>query len=63
MVREGWNQMLNLFKKPKLKEVYHAPYRPSWEESARAWEQSHIAHKKAFESLKHDLSSNTLPRV
>lgn len=55
--------MLNLFKKPKLKEVYHAPYRPSWEESARAWEQSHIARKKAFESLKHDLSSNTLPKV
>ena len=55
--------MLNLFKKQENKEVYHAPYRPSWEESARSWEQSHIAHKKAFESLKHDLGSNTLPRV
>lgn len=56
--------MLNLFKKSdKQKEVFHTPYRPSWEESARAWEQSHIARKKAFESLKHDLSSNTLPRV
>lgn len=55
--------MLNLFKKPKLKEVYHAPYRPSWEKSARAWEQSHIAHKKAFESLKNELGANTLPRI
>lgn len=55
--------MLNLFKKQENKEVYHTPYRPSWEQSARQWEQSHIARKKAFESLKHDLSSNTLPRV
>ena len=55
--------MFNLFKKQENKEVYHAPYRPSWEESARAWEQSHIVRKKAFESLKHDLGSNTLPRV
>ena len=55
--------MLNLFKKQENKEVYHTPYRPSWEESAREWEQSHIANKKAFESLKHDISSNTLPRV
>lgn len=55
--------MLNLFKKQENKEVYHTPYRPSWEESAREWEKAHIAHKKAFESLKHDLSSNTLPRV
>lgn len=54
--------MFNLFKK-ETKEVYHTPYRPSWEESARQWEQSHIAHKKAFESLKHDLSNNTLPMV
>lgn len=56
--------MLNLFKKSdKQKEVFHTPYRPSWEESAMAWEQSHIARKKAFESVKHDLSSNTLPRI
>lgn len=56
--------MLNLFKKSdKQKKVYHAPYRPSWEKTAIQWEQSHIAHKKSFESLKHDLSSNTLPRV
>lgn len=56
--------MLNLFKKKETtNEVFHQPYRPSWEESARAWEQSHIARKKAFESLKHDLSSNTLPRI
>ena len=55
--------MLNLFKKQENKEVYQTPYRPSWEESARAWEQSHIAHKKAFESLKHDLKANTLPRI
>lgn len=56
--------MLNLFKKKEATNgVFQAPYRPSWEESARAWEQSHIARKKASESLKHDLSSNTLPRV
>lgn len=55
--------MLNLFKKQENKELYREPYRPSWEESARVWEQSHIARKKAFERLKHDLSSNTLPRV
>lgn len=55
--------MLNLFKKQENKEVYHEPYRPSWEESARAWEQSHIARKKAYESIKHNLGSNTLPRV
>ena len=55
--------MFNLFKKQEGKEVYHAPYRPSWEESARIWEQSHIARKKACESLKHDLRANTLPRI
>lgn len=54
--------MFSIFSK-KESVVFQAPYRPSWEESARAWEQSHIARKKAFESLKHDLSSNTLPRV
>lgn len=55
--------MLNLFKKKETTQVFHTPYRPSWEESARAWEQSHIAHKKAFESLKHDLGANTLPHI
>ena len=55
--------MFSIFSKKEDKVVVHQPYRPSWEESARAWEQSHIAHKKAFESAKHDLSSNTLPRV
>lgn len=55
--------MFSIFSKKEDKEVYHAPYRPSWEESARQWEQSHIAHKKAFESLKHDLWANTLPRI
>ena len=55
--------MFSIFSKKEDKEVYHAPYRPSWEESARQWEQSHIARKKAFESSKHDLSINTLPRI
>lgn len=55
--------MFSIFSKKEDKAVFHQPYRPSWEESARAWEQSHIARKKACESLKHDLSSNTLPRV
>lgn len=55
--------MLNLFKKQENKEVYHAPYRPSWEESARQWQEGHIARKKACESLKHDLKANTLPRI
>lgn len=56
--------MFNIFKSNKnTTVVFTEPYRPSWEESARQWEQSHIAHKKAFEILKHDLSSNTLPRV
>lgn len=56
--------MFNIFKSNKnTTVVFTEPYRPSWEESARQWEQSHIARKKAFESVKHDLSSNTLPRV
>lgn len=55
--------MFNIFKSNNTTVVFTEPYRPSWEESARAWEQSHIARKKAFESVKHDLSSNTLPRV
>lgn len=55
--------MLSIFSKKEEKAVFHQPYHPSWEESARAWEQSHIARKKAFESLKHDLGANTLPRI
>ena len=56
--------MLNLFKKSdKQKEVYHAPYRPSWEKTAIQWKRDHIARKKAFESVKHDLGANTLPRI
>lgn len=55
--------MFSIFSKKEDKVVFHQPYRPSWEESARQWEQSHIARKKAFESLKHNLGSNTLPRV
>lgn len=55
--------MFNIFSKKDNNVVFQEPYRPSWEESASAWEQSHIARKKAFESLKHDLGSNTLPRV
>lgn len=55
--------MLNLFKKKEDTQVFHAPYRPSWEESARQWQEGHIARKKACESLKHDLGANTLPRI
>lgn len=55
--------MLNLFKKKETTQVFHTPHRPSWEESARAWEQSHIAHKKLAESVKKELGTNTLPRV
>lgn len=55
--------MFSIFSKKEDKAVFHQPYRPSWEESARQWEQSHIARKKAFESLKHDLSSDTIPRI
>lgn len=55
--------MFNIFKSNNTTVVFKEPYRPSWEESARQWEQDHIIRKKAFESLKHDLSSNTLPRV
>ena len=55
--------MLNLFKKQENKEVYHAPYRPSWEESARAWQENHIAHKKLAERVKKELGTNTLPRT
>ena len=62
MVRKGWYQMLNLFKKNE-KVVFHQPYRPSWEESARQWEKNHIAHKKLADSVKKELGTNTLPRV
>lgn len=55
--------MFSIFSKKEDKAVFHQPYRPSWEESARQWEQSHIARKKACESLKHDLRANTLPRI
>lgn len=55
--------MFSIFNKKNDKVVFHQPYRPSWEESARAWEQSHIARKKACESLKNNLGANTLPRV
>ena len=55
--------MFSIFSKKEDKDVFQEPYRPSWEESARQWKQSHIARKKAFESLKHNLGSNTLPRV
>lgn len=55
--------MFNIFAKKEDNVVFQEPYRPSWEESARAWEQSHIARKKAYESLKHDLGANTLPRI
>ena len=55
--------MFSIFSKKDNNVVFQEPYRPSWEQSAREWEQGHIARKKAFESLKHDLSSNTLPRV
>lgn len=54
--------MFSIFSK-KETVVFHQPYRPSWEESARQWQQAHIARKKAFESLKHDLGANTLPRI
>lgn len=55
--------MFNIFVKKENKAVFHQPYRPSWEESAIKWKKGHIARKKAYESLKHDLSSNTLPRI
>lgn len=55
--------MFSIFSKKEEKAVFHQPYRPSWEESARQWQEGHIARKKAFESLKHDLKANTLPRI
>lgn len=55
--------MFSIFSKKEDKVVFHQPYRPSWEESARQWQEGHIARKKAFESLKHDLKANTLPRI
>lgn len=55
--------MFSIFSKKEDKDVFHQPYRPSWEQTARDWERGHYARKKEFEGLKHDLSSNTLPRV
>lgn len=55
--------MFNIFIKKENKAVSDKPYRPSWEESARQWKQGHVARKKAFESLKHDLKENILPRI
>lgn len=55
--------MFSIFSKKEEKVIFKEPYRPSWEESSRQWEQAHITRKKAFESSKHDLGSNTLPRV
>lgn len=55
--------MLNIFKKKGTKEVYHTPYRPSWEKTAIQWKRDHIARKEAFESSKHDLGTNILPRI
>lgn len=55
--------MFSIFSKKEDKVVFKEPYRPSWEESARQWKEGHIARKKDFESVKHDLGSNTLPRI
>ena len=55
--------MLSLFKKKETTQVFHTPYRPSWEQTARDWQKGHNARKKAFESLKHDLGANTLPHI
>lgn len=55
--------MLNLFKKKEDTQVFHQPYRHSWEESARAWQENHIAHKKLAERVKKELGTNTLPRI
>lgn len=55
--------MLNIFKKSKTTGVFQEPYHPSWEESARVWEENHIAHKKLAERVKKELGTNTLPRI
>lgn len=55
--------MFSIFSSKKEKALSDNPYRPSWEESARQWKKGHIARKKAYESLKHDLGANTLPRI
>lgn len=55
--------MFSIFSSKKDKAVFHQPYRPSWEESAIKWKEGHIARKKSFDSLKHDLGTNILPRV
>lgn len=56
--------MFNIFKSnKKTTVVFTEPYRPSWEESARAWQENHIAHKKLSERVKKELGTNTLPRI
>lgn len=55
--------MFNIFKRNNTAVVFKEPYRPSWEESARQWEQSHIVHKKLAERVKKELGTNTLPRI
>lgn len=55
--------MFSIFVKKEDKAVFKEPYRPSWEESARKWQENHIAHKKLAESVKKELGINTLPRV
>lgn len=55
--------MFSIFSKKNDNVVFHQPYRPSWEESARAWQEGHIAHKKLAERVKKELGTNTLPRI
>lgn len=55
--------MFSIFSKKDNNVVFQEPYRPSWEQSARQWQENHIAHKKLAESIKKELGTNTLPRV
>lgn len=55
--------MFSIFSNKKDKDVFQEHYRPSWEESARQWQENHIAHKKLAERVKKELGSNTLPRI
>lgn len=55
--------MFSIFSIKKDKDVFKEPYRPSWEDSARQWQENHIAHKKLAERVKKELGSNTLPRI
>lgn len=55
--------MFSIFSNKKDKDVFQEPYRPSWEDSARQWQENHIAHKKLAESVKRELGTNTLPRI